>query len=292
MNEELLGLIESASAATPTWLAQKRQLALRLLAEMPAGDPALLADWQTDPDLTVDPVANVRTSGAVVRQPLLKPAPQYNGLLQENLMEKALGWQANQENAAHLALLNGGNFIYVPDGEQVTAPIILSGHRHHPNNHDLILVGANVTVTIIDDQTMATTKPAVHATELLLGEGARVNFCQINDFSARVSRQVVAAYQAQDSELRVTTASGRYPAQRLVFNDWLDGAGAKGQFSASYLLDEEQHVELCPSFKTEGNGATVQFEQSGFERAADLIAHLAVQAPREMVAMVSQHFQQ
>ncbi|MGY0315209.1 hypothetical protein ACW189_03670 [Limosilactobacillus fermentum] len=82
--------------------------------------------------------------------------------------------------------------MYVPDGPERPAPVVLAGEHSHPNVHDLILVGA-VTVTIIDDQPMATTKPSFHATELLLGERAHVsNFYQLSDFGARVSRQVVA----------------------------------------------------------------------------------------------------
>ncbi|MDN3537009.1 hypothetical protein QPX96_04055 [Limosilactobacillus fermentum] len=59
--------------------------------------------------------------------------------------------------------------MYVPDGTERPAPVVLAGEHSHPNVHDLILVGAGATVTIIDDQPMATTKPSFHATELLLG---------------------------------------------------------------------------------------------------------------------------
>lgn len=54
MNDELIALVERASAQTAPWLGQKRQLALRLFDRLAAGAPALLADWQTDPDLGVE----------------------------------------------------------------------------------------------------------------------------------------------------------------------------------------------------------------------------------------------
>lgn len=107
MNDELIALVERASAQTAPWLGQKRQLALRLFDRLAAGAPALLADWQTDPDLGAEQGTS-RGVGDLVEQPLLNVAPQFSELLQENLMEKALAWQGNQENAAHLALLNGG----------------------------------------------------------------------------------------------------------------------------------------------------------------------------------------
>ena len=141
MNDELIALVERASAQTAPWLGQKRQLALRLFDRLAAGAPALLADWQTDPDLGVEQGTS-RGGGDLVEQPLLNVAPQFSELLQENLMEKALAWQGNQENAAHLALLNGGRFLYVPDGTERPAPVVLAGEHSHPNVHDLILVVA------------------------------------------------------------------------------------------------------------------------------------------------------
>ncbi|WP_288599210.1 hypothetical protein [uncultured Limosilactobacillus sp.] len=58
MNDELIALVERASAQTAPWLGQKRQLALRLFDRLAAGDTALLADWQTDPDLGVEQVTS------------------------------------------------------------------------------------------------------------------------------------------------------------------------------------------------------------------------------------------
>lgn len=91
MNDELIALVERASAQTAPWLGQKRQLALRLFDRLAAGAPALLADWQTDPDLGVEQGTS-RGGGDLVEQPLLNVAPQFSELLQENLMEKALAW--------------------------------------------------------------------------------------------------------------------------------------------------------------------------------------------------------
>lgn len=289
MNDELIALVERASAQTAPWLGQKRQLSLRMFDRLAAGDPALLADWQTDPDLGVEQVTS-RGDGDLVEQPLLNAAPQFSELLQENLMEKALAWQGNQENAAHLALLNGGRFLYVPDGTERPAPVVLAGEHSHPNVHDLILVGAGATVTIIDDQPMATTKPSFHATELLLGERAHVNFYQLSDFGARVSRQVVACYQAQYSQLAVTTVLGSHPAQVTRLTNWLDGQGAQADYELLSLVDEDSFPQIEPHFKTAGPAAGVQFSQRAFADPTALVKALAATAPRIMVDRVSQRF--
>lgn len=41
MNDELIALVERASAQTAPWLGQKRQLALRMFDRLAASDPAL-----------------------------------------------------------------------------------------------------------------------------------------------------------------------------------------------------------------------------------------------------------
>ena len=118
MNEQLLKQIQAASQDQPAWLQQKRQLAMMRAEELPTDQwqTPLLDSWSNHSQLTITNEQGVTHTDGYVDLPIFKAAQQYPELLQENLMEKAIDWQASQVNALHLALLNGGRFIYIPDG--------------------------------------------------------------------------------------------------------------------------------------------------------------------------------
>ena len=137
MNQQLLSQVMASCVYAPDWLMKKRQLAV-LLQERFKSTPAtekIIAAWLENPSLaqleqSVGEQANAdQVKAAVphttgwVNLPLFAAANVYPELLQENLMEKAISWQDSQLNAMHLALLNGGRFIYIPDGTIVKEPI-------------------------------------------------------------------------------------------------------------------------------------------------------------------------
>ena len=122
MNQQLLSQVMASCVNAPDWLMKKRQLAV-LLQERFKSTPAaekIMAAWLENPSLAqleqadADQVkAAVLSTTSWVNLPLFTAANAYPELLQENLMEKAISWQDSQLNAMHLALLNGGRFIYI-----------------------------------------------------------------------------------------------------------------------------------------------------------------------------------
>ena len=66
-------------------------------------------------------------------------------------MEKAVRWQDNQLNALHLALMDTGKFIYVPDETKLEKPLKIELVTRSNNPHNLIIVGAGAQVTIIEE---------------------------------------------------------------------------------------------------------------------------------------------
>ena len=196
MNQQLLSQVMASCVNAPDWLMKKRQLAV-LLQERFKSTPAtekIIAAWLENPSLaqleqSVGEQANAdQVKAAVphttgwVNLPLFAAANVYPELLQENLMEKAISWQDSQLNAMHLALLNGGRFIYIPDGTIVKEPIELTVDCPLPNYHNLVIVGAGAQATIVEHQTAISRQPAYFGTELLLGDGARVDYYQSNRF--------------------------------------------------------------------------------------------------------------
>ena len=121
MKPDLLDQVQAATQGQPDWLRKKRQLAMMMAHELPVTDhqQTVLKKWLQNPQLDIDDEQVTTTLDGYVNLPIFLAAQQYPELVQENLMEKAINWQASQLNALHLAFLNGGRFVYVPNNTVV-----------------------------------------------------------------------------------------------------------------------------------------------------------------------------
>ena len=195
--------------------------------------------------------------------PIFIAAEQYPELLQENLMEKAIDWQANQINALHLALLNGGRFIYVPDGAVVKQPIELAYSGTEYNYHNLVIVGANAQVTIVEQVHAQNDQPSYVGTELLLGDSAKVDYYQSNTFTADHNWESVRAYQAGDSLLNMYVAL--FDRHHLVgdFHSNLDGDGSNANFKMVGIATHDQLQEINTRIDNHGLHTDGEILQNG-----------------------------
>ncbi|WP_283576074.1 SufB/SufD family protein [Limosilactobacillus pulli] len=254
MNQQLLSQVMASCVNEPDWLMKKRQLAV-LLQERFKSTPAaekIMTAWRENPRLAQlnqatgeqinadqSQTATQNTVGCV-NLPLFAAANAYPELLQENLMEKAISWQDSQLNAMHLALLNGGRFIYIPDGTIVKEPIELTVDCPLPNYHNLVIVGAGAQATIVEHQIATGRQPACFGTELLLGDGARVDYYQSNRFSAERNHQAVRAYQAQHSVLNMYLALFDEHDLTTDFYANLDGQGGEAEIKMVTIASGQQ----------------------------------------------------
>lgn len=269
MNDKLMQEVQTAIADQPTWLQQKRQLAASLadeFAKQPTAAP-LLEAWQAQPDLTIDQETTEQTDDqAYVDLPIFEAVQRYPELLQENLMEKAISWQASKLNAWHLACLNGGRFIYVPDGVQLEQPIEIKQSVDHPNYHNLVILGANAQATIVENQVNLGTTPAYFGTELLLGDTAILNYYQANRFTASHNWEVVRAYQAADSRLNTYIASfDRHDLDADTFSS-LDGDGSSADFKMVAVASDQQHLRANTRIDNHGLHTDGLIQQNGVVR--------------------------
>lgn len=262
----------------PGWLEKKRQLATMLAGRFPHqdGQEQWLTVWRDQPktaELATDLISH---DGDYVARPLSQAVNEYSEMLQENLMEKAIPWQDGQLNAAHLARIDSGQFIYVPDGVKLDGPIKLAPNLSGTNPHHVIIVGAHSTVSI--EETARLTNPgAVYAgTELLVGTGARVTYRQFNCFTGKRARQAVHCYQAQGS--RVELAYGQDSATDVTTSlySFLDGQQTHWTADAVLRVRTGTHQECRPVLDGYGQGTTGRLRVWG--QAADTeglqLAHL------------------
>ena len=277
MNQQLLSQVMASCVNAPDWLMKKRQLAV-LLQERFKSTPAaekIMAAWLENPSLaqleqSADEQANADQVKATVppttgwvNLPLFTAANAYPELLQENLMEKAISWQDSQLNAMHLALLNGGRFIYIPDGTIVKEPIELTVDCPLPNYHNLVIVGAGAQATIVEHQTATSRQPAYFGTELLLGDGARVDYYQSNRFSAAQNHQAVRAYQAQHSVLNMYLALFDEHDLTTDFYANLDGQGGEAEIKMVTIASGQQVQDVQTQVLNHGPHTVGNIVQNG-----------------------------
>lgn len=229
--------IEKANGkAEPDWLQKKRQLATLLQSRFPVlpGQEKWFP-WQPAACAGQKKQGWLRHTDTYTALPLAEAVWDYSELLQENLMEKALRWQDNQLFAGHLANIDGGQFIYVPDDCCLTAPIEFTGQGCLTNPHNVIIVGARSRVTI-DERLMIKSAQGLFAgTEILLGAGARVEYRQTNDLRAPAVYTAVHAYQAHGATLNLKLVVANEGAVTVSTSNFLDGAGST--WTTTALLD-------------------------------------------------------
>ncbi|MFR0609824.1 SufB/SufD family protein [Limosilactobacillus mucosae] len=277
MNQQLLSQVMASCVNAPDWLMKKRQLAV-LLQERFKSTPAaekIMTVWRENPRLAqldqatggqvnADQAQTVtQNTAGCVNLPLFKAANEYPELLQENLMEKAISWQDSQLNAMHLALLNGGRFIYIPDGTIVKEPIELTVDCPLPNYHNLVIVGAGAQATIVEHQIATGRQPAYFGTELLLGDGARVDYYQSNRFSAVRNHQAVRAYQAQHSVLNMYLALFDEHDLTTDFYANLDGQGGEAEIKMVTIASGQQIQDVQTQILNHGPHTIGNIVQNG-----------------------------
>lgn len=265
MPTDLVSQIKAAAHNQPAWLQKKRQLAAQLAANFPdnAFEQAILDHWQSVDLTEADDSQGDCSTNDYVDLPLFAASAKYSELLQENLMEKAISWQDSRLNALHMALLNGGRFVYVPDGKVVKDPIELKVTCQQSNYHNLVIVGANAQVTIVEQQTGASTVPTFFGTELLLGDGAVVNYYQSNHFTAQNNWQATRAYQAADSQLNVYTAF--FDGHDLYTDTFtsLDGDGSQANVKTVAISNGHQRSEVHTRIDNHGLHTNGMIQQNG-----------------------------
>lgn len=267
MNEELLTIVQKASQNQPDWLQKKRSLALMLQKRFPLANQQQewLTSWR-QPLLVnnEEPSALNHDGDDFVALPITEAVQRYPELLQENLMEKAVRWQDNQLNAIHLALMDTGQFIYVPDNTKLTSPLKINLGTKSTNPHNLIIVGAGAELTIVEESKYLTAAPIYSATELLLGTGARVTFYQHNHYQSTLVRQAVHAYQARGALLNV---DGIIPASQQgysSFYSFLDGTDTHWNVKLAASVAETNQQEVVTQVDGYGEKTSAQVNEWGW----------------------------
>lgn len=245
-------------AAEPGWLTKKRQLAQALEKQFPPfPDQDQWLPWQAGSQNNSNGWLKGRCADYIA-EPLQQAVQDYSDFLQENLMEKGIKWQDNQLFAAHLAQLDGGQFIYVPDNRQVSTVLRFTPRGTMTNPHNVIIVGANSRATIEEKMLIKSAQPLFAATELLVGANAQVSFRQDNQLRAPQLFQGLNIYQAQGAH--VTTDLNLFNEGKVAisYSNFLDGDDSQWDARATLKPGHFGSLHLIPKVSGTGQQSRAQ----------------------------------
>ncbi len=176
---------------------------------------------------------------------------QHADLVEPHFMTDAVPVSSNIFTALHGALWNGGAFLYVPRGVQVTLPLqtlmahVTSAGMMHP--HTLLIADEQSQVTLVEEQFSGSVDlPGLHngVVELCLKAGANVTYLQMQNWSRRlwgIAHQGVA--QAADSQLCWASAGLGSRLHWTRVNVQLREPGSNAKLFGLMLTDGRQHLD-------------------------------------------------
>lgn len=131
-------------------------------------------------------------SGKVVILPLSEALKKYEDLIRDKIFAK-FKFDQDKFTALHLAFLNSGVFIHVPDNVEILEPIYIVNEVQTENAgifaHNLILIGRNSHVTIVEENHCCLGSEyalVTNVSEIFGGEGSKVNFISINNLGSGI----------------------------------------------------------------------------------------------------------
>lgn len=275
METNLLKQVQANALHQPAWLQKKRALAIMLKNrfKLAQGQQTFIEAWQEPQLLTEsEPSYQMHLGNDYVALPLQKAVLQYPELLQENLMEKAVRWQDSQLNAMHLALMDAGQFIYVPDHQQINQPLQLQLESQSQNPHNLILVGAGAKVTIEEHSRFLNPEPTYAATEILVGTGATVNYRQVEQFRTNQVRHAVHVYQAREAQVNLAVVAPAGQESYSSLYSFLDGNDSQWSLDLAAMAEHGQKGQIDTMVDGYGEGTAAQVNEWGWQSVDSKIA--------------------
>ncbi|TPR12357.1 SufD family Fe-S cluster assembly protein [Apilactobacillus timberlakei] len=231
----------------PQWLSVKRMVAAKMAPNFTIDNQQRNFNFEKPilnfQKINTDNQANgIHQKDGVIMMDLFAAANQFPELIQENLMEKAIYWRDNQLNANHLAYLQSGGFVFIPDNKYIDKTINISDLVRHNDQekHLLIIAAAGSTSNLIFEDKDTSNENDRLMIEILLGDHAKVNFYDAALSKSQNSHRVLNAYLAQNAELNTYTGLFNHFNSRYDSNIDLDGVGSSATINLINLADKQQ----------------------------------------------------
>jgi Fe-S cluster assembly protein SufD len=258
----------SGSLGEPAWRLEQRRAAWKAFEELPDPDPKADEDWRRTSlrglKLRERPVAaegilavtgfgeQARESGAIVCS-LLEAACRHEELVKPHIYA-ALPPTSGKLVAAAQALAQNGLFIHVPDGVELTEPLVLRHEITGPEQgfgsyrHIVVSLGRNARAQVIVlDESPADEREGLFlsAVEVLLGDGASLRYTAVQALGSGVMRfETRRAVVGRDANIEWTDCELGGRTARVELETHLGEPGAGVTAAALVFGDGSQHVDL------------------------------------------------
>ncbi len=177
---------------------------------------------------------------------LKKHADLLEPLFMTNIVRPNDGYFA----ALHGSFWQGGTFVYVPRGVEVSLPLRAATwlkQRHSSFAHTLIVLEQDARAVVIDEYGSSTdARQALNnsAVEILVGDGAQLDYVNWQDFGRNVySFTHERARVMRGSTLHWILAGLGSKLTKSFIDAVLGGQGATALMSGAYFADGAQHLD-------------------------------------------------
>ncbi|MEX0725840.1 MAG: Fe-S cluster assembly protein SufD [Planctomycetaceae bacterium] len=171
-------------------------------------------------------------------------------LLQEYWMQRAVPTGRDRFSAWHAAFCTGGTVLYVPKGVEIKTPLYsfigLASENAADLSHTLIILGDGASATLLEETTSANAELAglhVGAVELLVGDGAHLQYVQLQNWGAKVCHFAHQAGRvAGNGSLRWTVGGLGSRIAHIHQEVFLDGPAAEAQVNGVTFASDKQLI--------------------------------------------------
>jgi Fe-S cluster assembly protein SufD len=173
-------------------------------------------------------------------------------LVREHFMTSGVRPDETKFRALHAALWSGGTFLYVPDGVEVTLPLVsltwidADGVGVFP--HTLVIAGRGSRVTLIAGSASAAGEWPAFAdgvTEVITHDGAQVRLVMLQEWERNVVEiAIMRAILARDATLHSLVVGFGGKVVKTNVECILAGAGATSEMLGLLFADGTQHFDV------------------------------------------------
>ena len=195
---------------------------------------------------TVERVVDLHEKGVLFTD--LRTAVREHEQLVRSHLYTVVDAKAGKYHALNAAFWQNGTFVYVPRGVEVELPLgafTTADRGGISAGRTLVIVEDNAKVTFLDEYTSESFDERLFhlaATELILGQGARVRYLSLQNWGrnvAHMNRQ--KARLARDARLESLSVSVGADAGRAEVESTMEGPGSESEMLGLYFADEGQH---------------------------------------------------
>ncbi|AOM82012.1 Fe-S cluster assembly protein SufD [Salisediminibacterium beveridgei] len=161
---------------------------------------------------------------------------EHSDLVEKYFMQDAVNVNENRMTALHAAAINGGVFIYIPEGVEVTEPlqsIFTHAGEYGLFNHVLVVAEANSKMTYVENYLSEGSKENAFVNiiaEVYVADGAEIRFGAVDNLSENVTTYVNRRGQVSGRDAELYWALGQMNDGNTVSENttYLVGQGARG----------------------------------------------------------------